>query len=99
MNNPVGVFIDHTQFRALVTEIVQITVNKTLTELGLKKTAMSMHAACEEFGRDLIERYVDEGVIKRHRDAPGKMWRLNRIDIETAIATSNRIAHINHRNS
>lgn len=88
--------IDHTQLRALIADVTSVVTNKILTELDLLKPSMSMHAACKKYGKDVVERWVDEGLIKKNRDAEGKMWRLDRNELEIVSRSSNRHSFLNH---
>ena len=89
--------IDHTQLRALMADVTTVTTNKILTELGLIQPFISMHKACKIYGKDVVERWIDEGLIKKNRDAEGKMWRLDRNELEIVSRSSNRHSFLNNQ--
>lgn len=98
MNNASGVFLNHTQLRALIADVTDVAISKMAIQLDLLKPSMSMHAAGKKYGKDVVERWLQEGVITKQRDAVGKMWRLDRNELETARVTENRHAHITYNN-
>jgi len=85
-----------TQYAALIADISGVVVNKTLTELDLLKPTISKYKAYQMHGRVNVDRWIDEGLIKPERDAPGKTWRIDRHQLESVVKASNRHSFINN---
>ena len=90
--------LDLTQFRALLKDVTKITAENLAVAKGDKKATISMHAAGKRFGKTVVQRWLDEGVVKRSRDGVGLMWRINEADLMIAEAAENRHAHITYNN-
>lgn len=84
------------QLRGFSIEICTLAVKKALVELGLHKATVSKAQASRICGKAQVERWIKEGLLNPVRDAPGKAtWRINRLELDTVIAASNRHTWLN----
>lgn len=76
--------------RALI-DAAHIATEQTLVRLGLIKPFISLNEAYRTYGKGTVERWCREGLIQKIKDGDGNSpVRINRTEIQSVSATSNR---------
>lgn len=81
---------------ALVAHAVEVGRLSMATELGALPEWQPISWAYAKYGRRLVDNYVGMGLVSARKDgdAQSSQRRINRIELETALLSSNRIAYI-----
>ena len=85
-----NITIDLTHFRALLLEAGELAARKALIDAGYLKPFISFNEACELYGATDVQRWIDEGYIKRVRDGVGQSYRIDAHEIATVKKAHNR---------
>ena len=62
------------------------------TDSASQSRYISQAKAWRKYGRRNVEMWRKAGLIKRYQDGPGKRYRYDLVELETAASTSNRVA-------
>jgi hypothetical protein len=83
--------ISESQLRALLVEVGELAVLRTLTAMGLTKDSISKREAEKRYGHERIKTWIKEGIIKPQRDEWGNhQFHISVIECETASKANNR---------
>ena len=79
------------EFKDALQAAAELATETTLTKLGLLKPYISLNQAYKMYGTGTVERWHEEGLIKKIKDGEGKSpVRISRVEIEAVAKTSNR---------
>jgi hypothetical protein len=79
----------------LIQDAAELGAKTVLTEAGLIKPYISKSEASRMSGRTNLNRWVQEGLVTLIKDGPGTAKiRINRIQFESVMKTSNRPSYL-----
>lgn len=84
---------------ALVAHAVEVGRLTMAAELGALPEWQPISWAYTKYGRRLVDNYVGMGLVtaRKDGDAQSSRRRINRIELETALLSSNRIAYLRRK--
>ncbi|WP_144009331.1 hypothetical protein [Pedobacter nyackensis] len=85
------------QLKGLLISASKIGAKKAMIDLGLYSATLNKSQAARICGsKELLARWIKEGVINPVRDASGNAaWRIDRIELESALESENRHTFLN----
>jgi len=87
--------IDSFELRRLLTDAVELGAKKALQEAGLLKPYLKKSEAYRLYGRGIVDRWIEEGLIKIRKDGDqSATWRLDRIELEIVAKSLNRHTYL-----
>lgn len=89
--------LDYAELRRLLKESFAAGHAQALEDMGKKKPFMSKAEAYRKYGRTVVDRWINEGLISLIKDGPdSSKIRIERKQIEQVAISSNRISYYNH---
>ena len=73
-----------------IIDIAKLSSMQTLIEMNLIKSEISLREAQRKYGKGVVNRWHEEGLIKFIQDGPGRRIRIYRVQIEAVSKASNR---------
>ena len=87
--------IEPFELRRMLEDCAEIAVKKFSIQTGLIKPYLKLSEAKALYGAATIERWIQEGLIKKKKDGPrNAMVRLDRMELETLAMKSNRLTYL-----
>lgn len=83
------------ELRRLLTDAVELGAKKALQEAGILKPYLKKSEAYRLYGRGIVDRWIEEGLIKIRKDGnQSAAWRLDRIELEIVAKSLNRHTYL-----
>lgn len=83
------------QLQNLIATGIEIGMRKMAIELGVIRPYVSKSEAYRIYGKEPIERWISEGLLKIHKDGDKTAKiRINRMDIEILAKANNRTTYL-----
>ena len=83
------------ELRCLLTDAVELGAKKALQEAGILKPYLKKSEAYRLYGRGIVDRWIEEGLIKIRKDGnQSAAWRLDRIELEVVAKSLNRHTYL-----
>lgn len=90
--------ISGAELRTMLQDAAEMGARKALTEAGHIKPFLSKREADRMYGRALVERWIDEGLVTPEKDGTNtSKIRISREQIHIVATSSNRMSWFNHR--
>lgn len=78
----------------LMQEASELGAKRALIEVGEIKPFISKSKAYSLYGRGVVQRWVEEGLIRPSKDGKQASWRYSRAELELLARTSNVATYI-----
>lgn len=86
------------ELKNLLADAVAIGGRRIQIETKQISRYISKNEAYESYGRRIVDRWLKEGLIKVSKDGDSShKFRINRIEIESIAAASNRVSFFQHK--
>ena len=76
---------------AMMHDAAELAVNAAMSKVGLMKPYLTKQEAYKMFGRRLVDRAIQEGLVSPFKDSTASAkWRIDRLEIESVFKANNR---------
>jgi hypothetical protein len=84
-----------TEYRNALVDAAELGAQKLASDLGLIKPYLKLNEAYRRYGKAIVTRWINEGIVHLIKDGPrNASVRIDRLEIESAAKTCNRTTYI-----